>query len=93
MNTMKMPENSAVMATAMFIVVGARPSSSPMSGAMLSVVWANSQNVSTPRTMPNSTRSLPAKCGGCACAGLGGVSMPRPPAVLPVTWFMTVLWL
>jgi hypothetical protein len=30
-----------------------------MSGAMLNVVWANSQQATTPMMMPNSRRSLP----------------------------------
>jgi hypothetical protein len=59
MTTMKMPENSEVSATAMFMVAASMPRSRCMSGAMLSVVWANSQNATTPMMMPNSRRSLP----------------------------------
>ena len=57
--TMKIPENSEVMATATFIMLASMPRSRLMSGAMLSVVWANSQNATTPMMMPNSSRSLP----------------------------------
>ena len=52
MTTMKMPENSAVMATAMFIMLASRPRSFCMAGAMFRVVCAKSQNVMTPRMMP-----------------------------------------
>ena len=61
MKTMKMPENSAVMATAIFIRLVSSPRSFCMSGATFSVVWANSQNVSTPIIMPNSNLSFPLK--------------------------------
>ena len=59
MKTMKMPENSAVMATAIFIRLVSSPRSFCMSGAMFSVVWANSQKVSTPIIMPKSNLSFP----------------------------------
>ena len=56
---MKMPENSAVIDTAMFITLVSIPRSSAITGAMFSVVWANSQNARTPKMMPNRTRSFP----------------------------------
>ena len=59
--TMNIPENRDVMATAMFIRLASMPRSFCMSGAMLSVVWANSQNAITPMIMPNSSLSLPLK--------------------------------
>ena len=59
MTTMKMPENSAVIDTAMFITLVSIPRSAAMVGAMFSVVWANSQKASTPRIMPKRSRSLP----------------------------------
>lgn len=59
MTTMKMPENSAVIDTAMFMNDCSSCRSAAMVGAMFSVVWANSQNASTPRMIPNSNRSLP----------------------------------
>jgi hypothetical protein len=57
---MKMPENSAVMDTAMFMTLGRAPRSAPTLGAMFSMVWANRQKLRTPRIMPTSSRSLPA---------------------------------
>ena len=59
MKTMNMPENSAVMATAIFIRLASSPRSLCISGAMFSVVWANSQNVSTPKIIPKSNLSFP----------------------------------
>lgn len=59
MTTMKMPEKSAVMDTAMFMTLVPTPRSSAMTGAMFSVVWAKSQNASTPRIMPKRILSLP----------------------------------
>ena len=59
MTTMKMPENSAVMATAMFIMLASRPRSFCIAGAMFRVVCAKSQNVMTPRMIPYSSLSLP----------------------------------
>jgi hypothetical protein len=59
--TMKMPENSAVIDTAMFIRLMPIPRSFAIAGEMFSVVWANSQKANTPKMMPNSTRSLPTK--------------------------------
>lgn len=57
--TMKMPENSAVIATAMFIMLASSPRSFCMSGATFKVVWANNQNAITPMMMPNKSLSLP----------------------------------
>jgi hypothetical protein len=57
--TMKMPENSAVIDTAMFMTLVATARSAAMAGAMFKVVWANSQNASTPRMMPKRSLSLP----------------------------------
>ena len=59
MTTMKIPENSAVIDTAMFITVVSIPRSSAITGEMFSIVCANSQNASTPKMMPNKTRSFP----------------------------------
>ena len=52
MTTMKMPENSAVIDMAMFITLVSIFRSDAMVGPMFSVVWANSQNASTPRMIP-----------------------------------------
>ena len=73
--TVKMPENSEVSDTATFIVPEATPRSRRMSGATFSMVWANSQKVTSPAIMPNSSRSLPwkAAAGGAA----DGVVMAR----------------
>src|SRR5690606_17190367 len=57
--TMKIPENRAVMATAMFMVSAVTPRSRLMSGAMFRVVWANSQKAMTPMMMPKRSLSLP----------------------------------
>ena len=46
--TMKMPENNAVIDTAMFMMLVATSRSAAIAGAMLSVVCANNQNASTP---------------------------------------------
>jgi len=59
MTTMKMPENRAVIATAMFIRLLSRPRSFCMSGATFNVVWAKSQKVITPRMMPIRSLSVP----------------------------------
>ncbi len=59
MTTMKMPEKRAVIETAMFMTLVSRSRSAAMIGAMLSVVWANSQKARTPKIMPNRSRSLP----------------------------------
>src|SRR5688500_8167331 len=61
MTTMKMPENNAVIDTAMFITLVSMPRSSAITGEMFSVVCANSQNARTPKMMPNRTRSFPTK--------------------------------
>ena len=57
--TTKMPANSEVSATAVFIAPVPTPRSAPTTGAMLSMVWANSQNDITPSTSAASRRSLP----------------------------------
>lgn len=57
--TMKIPEKRAVMDTAMFISVWSTPRSAAMVGAMLRVVWANSQKARMPRMMPYSSLSVP----------------------------------
>ena len=57
--TMKMPENSAVIDTAMFMTLVATLRSAAIAGAMLRVVWANSQKASTPRMMPKRSLSSP----------------------------------
>ena len=72
--TMKMPENSAVIATALFMVLDSIPRSRCMSGATFSVVWANSQNVTTPRMIPKSKRSLPWNPGVASVAPLAAAS-------------------
>jgi hypothetical protein len=59
MTTTKMPENNAAMDTAMFITLVSTPRSVAMVGAIFSVVWAKSQKASTPRIMPNRSRSVP----------------------------------
>ena len=59
--TMKMPEKSAVIETAMFMTVVSTPRSSAITGEIFSVVCANSQKASTPKMMPKRTRSLPTK--------------------------------
>jgi len=59
MTTMKMPENSAVMETAMFISDCWTPRSWAISGEIFSVVWANSQKARTPRMMPKRSLSFP----------------------------------
>lgn len=68
MTTMKVPENSAVMETAMFMTFVSMPKSPAMTGAMLSGVWANSQKASTPKTMPNNTLSFPTNFGRSTAA-------------------------
>ena len=52
MTTMKMPENSAVIDTAMFMTLVATLRSAAIAGAILRVVWANNQKANTPRMMP-----------------------------------------
>ncbi len=56
---MKMPENSEVMATATFIMLAYTPRLRLVSSAILSIVWTNSQNATTPMMMPKSSRPLP----------------------------------
>lgn len=67
--TMKIPENKAVIDTAIFIMLVSTPSSSAMTGAIFNVVWANSQNANTPKIIPKSRRSLPLK-GAAAAEGV-----------------------
>ena len=57
--TMKMPENSAVMDTAMFMTLVATPRSLAIAGAILRVVCANSQKARTPKMMPKRSLSSP----------------------------------
>ena len=57
--TMKMPENKAVMDTAMFMTLVVTTRSAAMAGAMLSVVCAKSQKARTPKMMPKSSLSSP----------------------------------
>ena len=57
--TMKMPENNAVIDTAMFMTLVGTSRSAAIAGAMLRVVCANSQKASTPRMMPTSSLSSP----------------------------------
>ena len=59
MTTMKMPENSAVIDTAMFMTLVEMLRSAAIAGAMLRVVWANSQNARTPRMIPKRSLSSP----------------------------------
>src|SRR5689334_14280834 len=49
---MKIPENRAVMLTAILLRLSLMRNSSRIVGATFSVVWANSQKVITARTMP-----------------------------------------
>jgi hypothetical protein len=57
--TMKMPEKSAVIETAMFMTLIVMLRSAAIDGAMLRVVWEKSQKASTPRMMPRSSLSSP----------------------------------
>ncbi len=57
--TMKMPENSAVMLTAMLFRLSLIPNSSRIVGATFSVVCAKSQKVMTARTMPTMSLLAP----------------------------------
>ena len=59
MTTMKMPENRAVIDTAMFMTLVATLRSAAIAGAMLRVVWANNQKANTPRMMPKRSLSSP----------------------------------
>ena len=59
MTTMKMPENSAVIDTAMLMTFVPTSRVAAIVGAILRVVWANSQKASTPRMMPKSSLSSP----------------------------------
>jgi hypothetical protein len=56
---MKIPENSAVIETAMFITLISIPRSSAIVEAMFRVVWAKSQKARTPRMIPKRSRSFP----------------------------------
>jgi hypothetical protein len=56
--TMKIPENNAVIPTAVFIRLVSSARSFCMSWAMFSVVCANNQNAETPMMMPNSNLSF-----------------------------------
>src|SRR6186997_3151289 len=56
---MKMPENSAVIDTAVFMTLVATPRSAAIAGAIFRVVCANSQKASTPRMMPKRSLSSP----------------------------------
>ena len=56
---MKIPENSAVMLTAMLFRLSLIFRSARIAGAILRVVCANSQNVMTARTMPVISLLLP----------------------------------
>jgi hypothetical protein len=64
MTTMKMPENSAVIDTAMFMTLVGTLRSLAIAGAMLRGVWANSQKANTPRIMPKRSLSLPRNGAG-----------------------------
>ena len=72
---MKIPENNAVIDTAMFIRFVSIPRSRAITGEMFRVVCANSQNASTPKMMPNRTRSFPtngaSRPGAADRAGMG----------------------
>lgn len=57
--TMKIPEKSAVMLTAMLLTASEICSSSRIAGATFSVVCANSQKVITARTMPRMSSLSP----------------------------------
>ncbi len=65
MTTMNSPENSAVIETPRFMACALTYSVPPrlmslrISGATVPTVPANSQKVITPRTMPNSSLSVP----------------------------------
>ncbi len=73
--TMKMPEKSAVIETAMFMTLVSTPRSSAMTGEMFSVVCAKSQKPRTPKMIPNRTLSFPTNCSlrelRDACATMG----------------------
>jgi hypothetical protein len=56
---MKIPENSAVIDTAIFITLVVTARSAAIAGAMFRVVCAKSQKASTPRMIPNRTLSSP----------------------------------
>src|SRR5947209_934629 len=79
MTTMKMPENSAVIDTAMFITLIWTPRSAAMVGAMFSVVWAKSQKASTPRMMPKRSRSLPTHLVFVSVVSVVNVGTRSPP--------------
>ena len=57
--TINIPENSAVMLTAMLLSLLVICRSSRMVGATFKVVWAKSQKVTTARTIPRINRLLP----------------------------------
>jgi hypothetical protein len=59
MTTMKIPEKRAVIETAMFMTFVATSRSAAIVGAMFNVVCANSQKPSTPKMIPNRSRSSP----------------------------------
>src|ERR1044072_2164935 len=74
--TMKMPENRAVMLTAILFRLSLIPNSSRIVGATFSVVCAKSQKVMTARTMPTMSLLAP-RCVSdeMAVEGNGGTSL------------------
>jgi hypothetical protein len=54
-----LPENRALMLTAVLLTLSVIPRLSRMAGAMFSVLCAKSQNVNTASTMPKMTVSVP----------------------------------
>ena len=59
MTTIKIPENRAVILTAILLVFTSMPKSVRMVGAIFKVVCAKSQKVITPKTIPSSNLSFP----------------------------------
>jgi len=60
----------------MFITLDSIPRSSAITGEMFSVVCANSQNASTPKMMPNRTRSFPTnRAPSLTCDDRGDIAL------------------
>src|SRR6185295_16208332 len=71
-----MPEKRAVMLTAMLIRLSLSRSSSRIVGATFSVVCAKSQKVTTARTIPKMSLSVPRYASGTAVAVVETMTRP-----------------
>src|ERR1044071_4802188 len=78
---MKMPEKRAVMLTAMLVRLSLMRRSSRIAGATFSVVCAKSQKVTTARTIPKMSLSVPRYASAPASAVVEVMAHPSLPQI------------